>query len=227
MKTYYLRGLLVSAMAPLGIPSFNVGQRRLKGLDGMIFVRGGGFNEPSKHSRVVFLPAETGGVNGPSELGKGEEVDWNQNEETPPPNRQLWDIQKFKERSNILETSYSVPLTPKACGLLGGNNEAADLPQKRFAALLQRRLAMCSIGVFTLYMSLGELLIPDWATRQLVDGGVLCYGAEMLTAVRGSLGAQLGCLQLMLVWFGNDRAVQCTLRALGIVNLASMVLMLR
>ncbi len=113
MKTYYLRGLLVSAMAPLGIPSFNVGQRRLKGLDGMIFVRGGGFNEPSKHSRVVFLPAETGGVNGPSELGKGEEVDWNQNEETPPPNRQLWDIQKFKERSNILETSYSVPLTPK------------------------------------------------------------------------------------------------------------------
>ncbi len=119
MKTYYLRGLLVSAMAPLGISSFNVGQRRLKGLDGMVFVRGGGFNEPSKDSRIVFLPAETGGVNGPSELGKGEEVDRNQNEEIPPPPRKLLDIQKFKERSNILETSYSVPLTPKVrCALV-------------------------------------------------------------------------------------------------------------
>ncbi len=43
--------------------------------------------------------------------------------------------------------------------MLGGNNEAANLPQKRFAALLQRRLAMCSIGVFTLYMSLGEYCV--------------------------------------------------------------------
>ncbi len=113
MKSSYLRGLLFSAMAPFTIPSFNVGQRRLKSLDRMIFVRGGGFNEPSKDSRIVFLPAEKEGVNGPSGLGKGDEVDWNQNEEPQPPNRQLLDMKRTKERRNILETSYSFPaVTP-------------------------------------------------------------------------------------------------------------------
>ncbi len=40
--------------------------------------------------------------------------------------------------------------------LLGGYNEAADLPRKRHIAQVQRRLALLSIGIFTLYMSLGE-----------------------------------------------------------------------
>ncbi len=105
MKLCCLSGLLVSAMA-LGVPSFNVGQTCLKG-----FACGGGFNEPNEGSRVVVLPAQMGGVDGPLELGKGGEEDRNQKEEAPPPHMQRKDRQKFKESKNILQTSDLVPLT--------------------------------------------------------------------------------------------------------------------
>ncbi len=57
----------MSAMV-LGVQSFNVGQRCIRDLDWMIYLRRGGFNESNKDSLVT---AEAEDVGRPSDLGKG------------------------------------------------------------------------------------------------------------------------------------------------------------
>lgn len=98
-------------------------------------------------------------------------------------------------------------------------NKTAHFPDwsaRRSQFLVKRRLILLAVGGTTLTHGLGYILGSGYATEKLVRGGMLCSGAQRITTLLGFATTQLAALQLLFVWFADDRAVKCAIRLTGV-----------
>jgi hypothetical protein len=124
--------------------------------------------------------------------------------------------------------------TPEVFGSLEGHTPHTpsrhlpgfDVAGQRSAMLVTRRLALGVMGAVTILHGIGSFLFPMRGASRMVEGGILCDGADRVASMLGLAAVQAGSLELMLVWFGNDRAVKWALRTLGVGHTVALSLTL-
>ncbi|KAG5191732.1 hypothetical protein JKP88DRAFT_284940 [Tribonema minus] len=104
-----------------------------------------------------------------------------------------------------------------------------DLANMRAHMLVMRRLLLIVAGGAGLAQGLTCALYPKGGAQLLpVDAAtaLLCEGAQPVVVLAGAVTAQIAALQLMMVWFGDDRTVKCAVRMLGTqLTLGSLALL--